>query len=213
MAKLKAAVILGGHFFDVPAFGDLLASLEGVAAYPQSLENWAADVAGARAGYDATVFYNMHLATPAGDSGQEGRLHDALLGLVEKDHGVTVLHHGLCAFREWSWWSTLVGIPDRTFRGYKVGQTMPMTVASEHSIVAGLSPFTLIDETYDMADAADGEVLLTTEAEACMKTIAWTREQGQARVFCYQSGHDRRVYDHPSFREILGRGIRWSVGV
>lgn len=215
MAKLKTAVIVGGHFYDVPAFQDMLLSLEGIAAYPQTLDNWAADVAHVRGTYDATVFYNMDLPTPAAETYPHGRrIHDALVGLTSRDHGVVVLHHGLCAFREWDFWSTLVGIPDRTFHGYQHGIRMPMTIAApDHPILAGVSPFTLLDETYDMANPVDGEVLLTTNVEKCMSSIAWVRQQDQARVFCYQSGHDAAVYREPSFRQVLRQGIRWAAGV
>jgi len=215
MAKLKTAVIVGGHFYDVPAFQDMLTSLDGIAAYPQTLDNWAADTAGARQTYDATLFYNMDLPTPDPAAGHIGRrIHDALVSLPERDHGIVVLHHGLCAFREWDFWSGLVGIPDRTFHGYQHGISMPMAIAApDHPILADVEPFTLIDETYDMADPSDGEVLLTTNVDKCMASIAWVRQQDQARVFCYQSGHDALVYGDASFQQVLRQGIRWAAGV
>ncbi len=214
MAKLRTAVIVGGHAYDVPAFQDMLASLDGIAAYPQTLDNWAADTAGARWTYDVTLFYNMDQPTPSAETYPQGqRIHDALVGLTARDHGLVVLHHGLCAFRDWAFWSELVGIPDRTFHGYQHGVAMPMSItAPEHPIVAGVAPFTVIDETYEMADPSDGEVLLTTNVDKCMASIAWVRQQGQARVFCYQSGHDAQVYGDASFQQVLRQGIRWAAG-
>ena len=44
------------------------------------------------------------------------------------------------------------------------------------------------DESYFVID--DNDMLLTTEHEKCMHSIAWTRAFGKSRVFCFQSGHD-----------------------
>jgi type 1 glutamine amidotransferase len=45
-----------------------------------------------------------------------------------------------------------------------------------------------------------------------MKTIAWTRQYKNARVFCYQSGHDNQAYANPNFRKVVARGIHWLAG-
>jgi type 1 glutamine amidotransferase len=65
-----------------------------------------------------------------------------------------------------------------------------------------------------MADPeGDGNhILLTTDHSPSMHNIAWTRHYRNARVFCYQSGHDNRVYANPGFRAVLGRGIQWCAG-
>ena len=64
-----------------------------------------------------------------------------------------------------------------------------------------------------MADVSAGSrVLLTYDHPRSMRTIAWTREFRQSRVFCYQAGHDNATWPDPSFREVLRRGIRWSAG-
>ncbi len=71
----------------------------------------------------------------------------------------------------------------------------------------------MVDEAYAMeAIAGDSEILLTADHPLSMKAIAWTREYGRARVFCYQSGHDGQAYRNPSFRTVLARGIRWTAG-
>ena len=71
----------------------------------------------------------------------------------------------------------------------------------------------MIDETYEMASAGEeNEILLTTDHPECMKTIAWTRTFGRARVFCLQSGHDDQTFVEPNFREVLRRGIGWAAG-
>ena len=47
----------------------------------------------------------------------------------------------------------------------------------------------IVDETYNIGDAdEDSHILLTTDHPQSMKTIAWTRTFGKARVFCYRGG-------------------------
>ena len=71
-----------------------------------------------------------------------------------------------------------------------------------------------MDEVYTLpAVGGDATVLLTTDHPRSTPTLAWTRQHGAARVFCYQSGHDRRVYEDPGFRTVLERGIRWAAEV
>ena len=45
-----------------------------------------------------------------------------------------------------------------------------------------------------------------------MKTLAWTRQYKNARVFCCQSGHDDQVFSDPNFRKVISQGIQWLAG-
>jgi len=45
-----------------------------------------------------------------------------------------------------------------------------------------------------------------------VRTLAWTRRYGQARVFVLASGHGAETYADPNFRAVLGRGIAWAAG-
>ena len=91
---------------------------------------------------------------------------------------------------------------------------MHMEVVNQpHPITAGLKPWDIIDETYQMADAAeDSSILVTTEYPECMKTIAWTRQYKKSPVFCLELGHDNLSWTHESFRKILQQGILWCAG-
>ena len=71
----------------------------------------------------------------------------------------------------------------------------------------------MVDETYLMNDATEGsQILLTTDHPKSMRTIAWTRQFKNARVYCLESGHDRETYVDPNYRAVLSRGILWSAG-
>ncbi len=82
-----------------------------------------------------------------------------------------------------------------------------------HPITRELEDWDLIDETYDAADPGEGsDVLLSTPCAESLGAIAWTRRYRNAKVFCYQSGHDRAAYEDPRFRAVLARGILWTCG-
>jgi len=205
--KIKVAVITGSHPFDVPNFHALFRAIPDIDAYPQDLENFAADWGEIRKGYDALVFFNMHGELPA-----EGPIATAIAELGETSQGIVVLHHAILAFPKSPQWSELVGLNDRSFE-YFIGESVHIEVANpDHAITQGMTDWDLLDETYTMADpGADSQILLTTHHPRSMHAIAWTRKYRSARVFCYQSGHDKLAWLHPQFREVLARGIRWSA--
>jgi uncharacterized protein len=210
-ARLKTAVVTGSHPYEVPAFHDALRAMPDVLAYPQHMEDFATNAGGYRDRYDVIVFYNMHMTTPAGEGGWfEKGARDAIEALGTAAPGIVVLHHAILAYPEWPLWSEIVGIEDRSF-GYHMNQTVLTQIANaDHPITHGLAAWEMVDETYTMRDAGEGcEVLLTTGHPRSMKTLAWTRQYRDARVFCYEAGHDGQAFSNPSFRTVLDRGIQW----
>ena len=91
-----------------------------------------------------------------------------------------------------------------------LGQTLQVQVANrDHPITRSLTGWTMGDETYTMAEAGpSSEILLTVAHPRSMRTLAWTRQFKQSRVFCFQSGHDNVTWANPAFPEILQRGLR-----
>ena len=213
-STIVTAVITGGHAFDVPGFHRLWRSLPGVDAYVQDLENFCSDEGHVRDQYGVLVFYNMHRETPSLDRQGEKRVRLALEALGKTTQGILILHHALLAYLEWPLWSEIVGIQDRNISGYFHDETVRIEVAkADHPITQGLSAWSMVDETYTMQDAGEGStILLTTEHPRSLRTIGWTRQYGQARVFCLESGHDDQAYTNPHLREVLARGIRWLAG-
>ena len=212
--KIKTAVVTGGHPFDVPSFHALFRSMADVDFYPQSLEDFVADAGKVRQFYDVVVFYNFHREPPsAQETWGEKSATEALEELAASSRGILLLHHALLAFPQWPFWSQLVGIADRSF-GFHVNQTVLVEIADpDHPITRGLGSWTMIDETYTMAEPDDqSHVLLTTYHLNSMSALAWTRRVGEARVLCLQSGHGREAYTNPSFRIFLMRGIQWLAG-
>ena len=213
--KIKTAVITGVHPYDVVGFQSMLRSLPEIEAYPQNMWDFITDPARSPGAYEVLLFYNMHLRTPAEEDGKfEAAMKETLEGLGDGDQGIFLLHHALVAFPDWSLWRELSGMPQRGNAPYAFDQTVRIDVAdTEHPITATLEPWDIVDETYTRDDAdEDSHILLTTDHPQSMKTIAWTRTFGKARVFCYQNGEDNQAYSNPGFRTVVGRGIQWLAG-
>ena len=168
-----------------------------------------------RDGYDVVLFYFMPTEGPS-DEGlgwYAGKPKTALTQLSKTGQGIVLLHHAILAYSQWSVWDQVVGIQERSF-GYYHDQTVRTDVANpEHPITDALKAWEMVDETYTMNDAGEGsEILLTTDHPKSMKTIAWTRQHKNARVFCYAAGHDNQAWLDPNFRRVLDRGIQWAAG-
>ncbi len=207
--QIRTAVITGEHAFDVPAFTRLFRVLPNVNAFTQTLDDYVADAGKVRDWYDVLLFYNFHQATPDSDD----RVHTTLSRLGQTEQGIVVLHHALMAFRGWPFWSDLVGIEERGL-GYHHDQQIDVRVElPEHPITRGLSDWRMVDETYTINEPGpECRILLTTDHPRSMRSLAWARTFGKARVFCCALGHDAQAFDNPNFRTLLSRGITWAAG-
>lgn len=210
---LKTAVITGRHAFDVPAFHALFRSMTTVDFYLQELDNFAADAGKSRSHYDVLLFYHMHIETPDEQDRTGKRIKEALMQIGETPQGIVLLHHAILAYPKWPFWSELVGIHERSF-GYHTNQTLNIEVTNPtHPITAGFDNWRMGDETYTMANAGDdSNILLTVNHPQSMRTLAWARQYKQARIFCFQCGHDNESFAHSMYRAVLQRGIQWAGG-
>ena len=214
MKSIKTALITGDHTFDVSGLYDMFRGFDGVTMYPQHILDFCGDTGDGKSNYEVLIFYNMTTDTPgpAEENALRRAMRDTIDELGDTGQGIVVLHHAILAFPDWSKWSDIVGIRDRDF-GYFENQNVTYTIAApDHPIVRGIDDFSMVDETYTMKDAGDDStILITTDHDASMKTIAWCRIHGGARVFCYQSGHNRSSFDDRNFRAILRNGIFWAA--
>jgi hypothetical protein len=211
---VRTAVVTGGHRFDVPGFHRLFRGLEGIDAYIQHLDDFASAPEEVRDAYDTVVFYTLFSGTP-GDEGlpwHAGHPRSALEHLGATPQGIFVLHHAILSFLGWDVWYGITGIGEN-LTSYHVNQALDVHVAHPgHPITAGLAAWTMTDETYVMNDPGAGSTpLLATDHPNSMRTLAWTRQYCNSRVFCFQSGHDNQTWANPSFREVIARGIRWCA--
>jgi len=198
--KIKVAVIVGWHPYDVVNFQKLFESIDGTECYIQHMEQFTSSDKERRQWYDVLVFYNMHSDTP----------ETALSELGETKQGIFVLHHALLAYPQWSVWSEICGIDDRRF-DYHLNQTVELQIADQsHSITEGISDFSLVDETYTMKNAGtDSKILITANHPKSMESIAWVRKYKNSPVFCFESGHDNSTFSNGNFRKIVKQAIVW----
>ena len=213
-SKIKTAVITGEHPFDVPAFHAAFRSLSAIDFYPQHMEDFAANIGERRAEYDVLLFFNFHQATP-GSSGSttDEATKAALDTLGDSEQGIFILHHGLLAYPDWPPWAQLVGLQAPSWRVHMDINLDILVANPNHPITKGLNDWTMLDETYIVGEPdGDSEILLYTENPKSMRSIAWTRRYKNARVFCFQSGHDHNAYENPNFRRVISRGIQWAAG-
>jgi type 1 glutamine amidotransferase len=211
--KATLAVVTGSHPFDVPNFHKLFRALDGVDAYIQHISDFATSPEKVRDSYDAVCFYHMIMPTPVdGDDWSAGAPAAAQQRLGETGQGIVVLHHAILAYPEWDVWTDITGLADRAF-DFHPDQQLHMDIANaDHPITQGLSGWDMGDETYTMAEpVGDNDMLVTTDHDKCMHSIAWTRQYNASRVFCFQSGHDNVTWADGNFREVLRRGILWSA--
>jgi|LSQX01.1.fsa_nt_gb type 1 glutamine amidotransferase len=208
------AVLTGGHPYDVPAFNACLRSLPGIDCHVQSVQEFCTNFGGYTDCYDAVVFFAMELETPADAPAWNTIDKASLEAIAKRGQGIVVLHHAVLAFPEWDMWTDVTGIPDRKNYQYAFGRTVRSHIEHPgHPITRGLEDWDLVDETYDTADPGEGsDILLSTPCTESLGVIAWTRHYRNAKVFCYQSGHDRAAYEDPHFRTVLARGILWTCG-
>jgi len=211
--KIKTAAITGRHPFDVPAFHAAFRSMPDIDFYPQHMEEFAADFGERRAEYDVLLFFNFHQETPGGSgSPADEAAKSALETLGDSEQGIIILHHALLAYPNWPLWASLVGIQAHDWSVHMDINLNIRVAQPRHPITQGLSDWTMLDETYVVAEPdADSEIILYTDDPKSMRGIAWTRRFKNARVFCFQSGHDHHAYENPSFRHVISRGIQWAA--
>jgi uncharacterized protein len=205
--KVKVAVITEWHPFDVMNFQRLWWRFEDVEAYPQAWDIFTKDAD--RDAYDVVVYYNMSFPAPAEDDPRRRYLEDRLGATGQ---GIVLLHHGILSYEHWPFWNDVSGTTDRAFRYFPEQELRCRVADGRHPITQGVDEFTIVDESYAMAEPdVDNEVLITAEHPNSMRAIAWTRTYRGSRVFCYQSGHDNTAWSNPAFQTVLHRGVLWAA--
>ena len=200
---MQIAVVTGEHGFQEKQFDAVFESMDGIQFVREDLDVFVDDAS--QNAYDTVVFYNFHRPYPTEAQAA------AILGLTARGQGIVILHHAILAFPEWDVYSEMCGIADRRF-GYHPRQTLDVQITNPtHPITAGMKDWEMGDETYSMSSAGeDSDILLKVEHPNSMEVLGWTREYGNSRVFCLQSGHDDVTFSNPNFREVLKRGIQWT---
>jgi len=210
--KIKVAVVVGDHPYDVPNFQKMFMAMDSVEAYIQNLQEFITCSEEIRKWYDVVLFYNFHNETPKSDDPDVvSNEKIALEQLGDTKQGIFLLHHAILAYPDWHVWSDICGIQNRIF-DYHHDQNVNYEIIKSHPITSGVNNFSMIDETYSMDSAgADSDILITTDYSPSMKTILWTRKYKNSNVVCYESGHDNIAFSNNNFRKIAENAITWLV--
>lgn len=175
--------------------------------------------AAALAKYDALVFYTT------GELPIDARQKQDLLDFVEGGKGFVGVHSASDTFYAWPAYGRMLG-------GYfdKHPWHQRVTVEVEdggHPATRHLGDrFAITDEIYQFKDWSRGDVhvLLRLDPDSVDLAakdvhrsdrdfaLAWTRRQGEGRVFYTALGHRAEVWNDPRFQQLLVGGLLWSMG-
>ena len=183
----------------------------------------AADVSGFTAenlkNYDAVMFYTT------GELPMSADQKDAFIHYIQSGHGFVGVHSATDTFYMWEPYLKLIG---GYFNDHPWHQVVTVDVVDPSDpIVNGLpSSFQINDEIYQISDfqADTSHVLLKLDPGSVdLKKggvrprfygwpLAWTRNDGDGRVFYTGLGHEQSTWEDPRFQKLLLNGIKWAMG-
>lgn len=121
------------------------------------------------------------------------------------------LHCASDSFRNHREWVFLLG---GEFVGH--GPVHPFEVSATgppHFITRRISPFTVEDELYLLdGDASRRTTLMTSPWRGALQPMAYVREEGRGRIVYLALGHGIAAFNHPDFRKLVARSLRWATG-
>jgi len=176
-----------------------LADLDGVAAE----ETHDYDALATMADVDLCILCaTMDKLTPEQESGTLEFV--ARGGKLVAIHSATVIHPEREAFID------LIG--GRFTHHSPYHQFAVSIVGPEHRAVAGVDPFSILDELYVLDRAPAGaDILATADWEDAPQPLIYAKKHGDGTVLYNALGHDQAAYDHPAFRQLVLQGIHWIL--
>jgi type 1 glutamine amidotransferase len=208
-APIRVLVVTGGHTYPTSFY--TVFEQAGI-AWDHAVSSEEAYRADLRGRYDVLVLHDMPKTL-----GETGRQH--LRAFAEAGKGIVVVHHAIVSYPDWDWYRDLIGaryleqpqggLPASTYRH---DEQMRIAVASRHPVTAGLSSFTVVDETYKgMWLAPTNTVLLTTDNPTGDPSVAWVSAYARSRVVTIQLGHGPESHRDASFRRLMLNAMTWSA--
>jgi hypothetical protein len=164
----------------------------------------------ALAGYAGIVFASTTGDLPVAD-------RDALVKWIEAGHALVGLHAATDTFHGYGPFLDLLG--GEFDRHGPQAKVHVIVRDPKHPATRGLEPaFDVFDEIYQFKrhDPARVHLLLGLDAHPETRApgqypLAWTREQGQGRVFYTALGHRPDVIAAPWYRAHVQGGIAWAL--
>ncbi|MGI5237775.1 ThuA domain-containing protein [Dactylosporangium sp. CA-139066] len=88
--------------------------------------------------------------------------------------------------------------------------TYDVTPIGSHPVVAGIGPFTVHTERYQVHVDPAIEVHAVTAVDGHAVPVVWTTRFGAGRVFVTTVGHELKDLEVPEHDEIIMRGLSWA---
>jgi putative membrane-bound dehydrogenase-like protein len=154
--------------------------------------------------YHAVMLYNNHVTVSPAQL-------NALLRFVGGGGGLVVLHCASASFQNSEEFIRLVG---GAFKSHGTGTFKAERVVPDHPAIKGVPVIESWDETYVHAkhNPVDRTVLEVRRENGHEEPWTWVRTYGRGRVFYTAWGHDQRTWGNPAFQQLVGQGLRWTVG-
>ena len=217
-AKIRVLVVTGGHDFEREAFFKLFKENPELdcqfAEHPKAQAPFKPEAAEK---YDVLVLYDLW--QDISDASKKD-----FVQLLERGKGLVALHHCLASYQKWDQYNRIIGgkyyLQKEVLNGveipgsvYQHGVEFTVHVSSaKHPVIAGLSDFRILDETYGKFQVRpDVQPLLTTTEPTSSPTIAWAQQYEQSRVVYIELGHDHFAYENPNYQRLVKQAIRWTA--
>ena len=175
--------------------------------------------AGTLVGYDVLMFYTT------GELPISAQQKADLIAFVEGGKGFVGVHSASDTFYQWPAYGRMLG---GYFDKHPWHEEVTVKVEDrDHPATRHLDErFVITDEIYQFKawSRADVNVLLSLDTASVDLNkpdvhrtdkdfaLAWTRRQGEGRVFYTALGHRPEVWRDPRFQQLLVGGLLWSVG-
>ena len=170
---------------------------------------------------DADLMGSVDMVVPVYTMSAITREQEAGLLNAVRDGGVHVAgwHGGMAdAFRQNTEYQFMVGGQWVAHPGNIIDYRVNIQDQA-HPITAGIADFEMHSEQYYMHTDPSNQVLATTTfsgdhaewVDGTVMPVAWTRRYGAGKVFYCSLGHVVGDFDVPEAREIVRRGLLWTI--
>lgn len=132
-----------------------------------------------------------------------------LTSFVAKGGGLLVIHNGICFSSRHEFKSMVAA----SFASHPAQEVLPFEVSSEHPITKGVPNFNIQEEPYqyDFCNHIKPQVFMTYQYDGKQWESGWNLNFGKGRVVCLHPGHEVKVFEETSYRQIIKRSALWCI--
>ncbi len=152
--------------------------------------------------YAALVLYFHHARISE-------RALEALEQFVAGGGGVLAIHSATASFKETPAYFDILG---GKFVGHGPVEHFEVRPVPESGLFGDIPPFTVRDELYrhELRPGIQAHLVAVERGEEV--PVLWTYRYGQGRVCYAVPGHCAATMRHPTYQEVLRRGLLWVCG-